>query len=109
VDSAAVLPDPDLVLLDYQQVAARLGVSVRSVRRLVFAGDLEMVYVLGSRRIRSGDLDEYVAGLPAGNRTAGSHEAARRSSSRLVERRGHGDASSRVAVAGPGPDRGGSE
>lgn len=56
--------DPDVLTLSYAQVGLRLGVSERTVRRLVAAGQLPAVEVGHRPRIRPGDLDAYVAGLP---------------------------------------------
>lgn len=47
----------------YRVAADRLGVSESTVKRLVKAGELPVVDVLGSRRIRSADLDAYLESL----------------------------------------------
>ena len=63
---AAPVPDPhdDLMLaLTYEVAARRLGVSERSVRRLVAAGKLRAVDVAGCRRVRASDLARYLEGL----------------------------------------------
>lgn len=64
---AAPVSDPhdDLMLLavTYEGAAHRLGVSERSVRRLVAAGKLRAVDVAGCPRIRASDLSDYVEGL----------------------------------------------
>lgn len=62
----AAAPDPhdDLMLaLTYESAARRLGVSERSVRRLVAAGKLRAIDVAGCRRIRAADLARYVENL----------------------------------------------
>jgi excisionase family DNA binding protein len=51
------------LLLTKGEVADRLGVSVRTVERLVAAGLLPLVHVEGARRIRVADLMAYVDGL----------------------------------------------
>ncbi len=53
----------ETLTLTYEQAAARLNVSLRSVRRYVAAGSLLSVEVCGTRRIRSVDLAAYVEGL----------------------------------------------
>lgn len=50
----------DELTVDYRSAAGRLGVSDRSVRRLVRAGQLPAVEVGGAKRIRVADLREYV-------------------------------------------------
>ena len=52
-------------LLDYAAVATVLGVSERTVKRLVAAGDLPVVRVLGASRVRAEDVDGYIARLTA--------------------------------------------
>ena len=58
-------PGMDQLAVDYRDAAARLGISDRSVRRLVAEGTLPAVEVAGCARIRVKDLAEYVDGLPA--------------------------------------------
>lgn len=55
--------DRMLLALDYEAVATRLGVSVRTVRRLVSTGDLPAVSISGCRRVRATDLIAYVESL----------------------------------------------
>ncbi len=50
-------------LLDYAAAGQVLGVGERTVKRLVAAGDLTPVRVLGSARIRVEQLDAYIARL----------------------------------------------
>lgn len=50
-------------LLTYDQVAASLGCSVRTVKRLVQESALVPVQVAGLVRIRTADLDAFVAAL----------------------------------------------
>ena len=52
-------------LLDYAAAGQVLGVSVRTVKRLVAAGDLAVVRVLGAARIRVEQLDAYLERLDA--------------------------------------------
>lgn len=56
----------DALLLSRPQVARRLGVSVVTVDRLVKAGDLRPVDLLGLRRVlfSAQDVDRLVEGLP---------------------------------------------
>jgi len=51
------------LLLSYRQAAAVLGVSVRTITRLVAAGELPSVHVGGIVRIRREDVESYVASL----------------------------------------------
>ena len=52
-------------LLDYAAAGQVLGVSVRTIKRLVAAGDLPVVRVLGAARVRVEQLDDYIARLAA--------------------------------------------
>jgi excisionase family DNA binding protein len=65
--------DDDLMaerlLLTKGEVADQLGVSVRTVERLVAAGHLQLVSVEGARRIRVSDLAAYVDGLATASAT----------------------------------------
>lgn len=66
MDSRTVRGDRDGVdqlALDYRDAATRLGVSDRSVRRLVADGKLPAVDVAGCTRIRVADLEDYVCRL----------------------------------------------
>ena len=49
-------------LLSLQAVAERLGVSKRSARRLVDAGELSSQLVLRRRMVRQADLDAFIEG-----------------------------------------------
>lgn len=51
------------LLLDYEDVADALQVSVPTVKRLVSAGQLPAVRVASARRVRRADLEAYVHGL----------------------------------------------
>lgn len=53
-----------VVALDYEQVASRLSVSARTVRRIVASGELPAIDVGGCPRIRVDDLAAWVAGRP---------------------------------------------
>lgn len=57
-------PTRDDQLLGLQQVAARLGVSYVTVKRLVAAGDLVSVRLGDRRLIRESDLATFIASLP---------------------------------------------
>lgn len=52
-----------MLTLSYDEVAARLSVSGRTVQRLVSRGELPVVDVGGTRRVRVEDLRAYVSGL----------------------------------------------
>jgi excisionase family DNA binding protein len=54
--------------LSYRTAADRLGVSESTIKRLVRDGRLPVVDILGSRRIRSADLDAYLKSLRTANR-----------------------------------------
>jgi excisionase family DNA binding protein len=56
------------VAFSYSAVAERLDVSESTVKRLVKAGELPVVSILGSRRIRSADLDAYLESLVTANK-----------------------------------------
>lgn len=66
----------DQLTVDYRGAADRLGVSDRSVRRLVAAGELAAVRVAGSTRIRTRDLESYVDALPRASREGGMSQMA---------------------------------
>lgn len=53
------------LLMTKRAAAAQLGVSVRTVERLIACGALPCVAVQSSTRIRRSDLEEYVRTLPA--------------------------------------------
>lgn len=55
----------DVVLLGYDEAGRRLGVSPRTVRRLVSSGDLPSVLVGRSRRVRVSDIADYIERLGA--------------------------------------------
>ena len=61
----------EVLAVDYRQAAERLGVSARTVRRMVAAGELPVVEVGGCRRIRDSDLRAHIAALQAVNQAAG--------------------------------------
>ena len=52
-------------LLTLKEVGLILGLSERSVRRIVRAGDLPAIRIGASPRIRSADLRAYLDGAPA--------------------------------------------
>ena len=56
-------PMAERLLLTKKEVADQLGVSIRTVERLVAANHIPLVSVEGARRIRVSDLGEYVDGL----------------------------------------------
>jgi excisionase family DNA binding protein len=63
-DDAGRMP----LLLDYDEVGQLLGVSDRTVQRLVADGALPSVTIGRSRRVRPEDLREYVNELPNSTR-----------------------------------------
>jgi excisionase family DNA binding protein len=73
VDDLWEVRDGQLVsprLLSYEDTGRALSCSVRTVKRLVAAGDLPAVRLgEGSIRIRVSDVDAYVAGLSSTNPT----------------------------------------
>lgn len=52
------------LLLDFEDVARRLGCSRRTVERLAATGSLPVVRLGSMPRVRSSDLAEYIATLP---------------------------------------------
>jgi excisionase family DNA binding protein len=56
----------DRLLVTKGEAAEQLGVSVRTLERLVATGRLPQVHVERSARFRVKDLEEYVDGLRAG-------------------------------------------
>ena len=61
-------------LITMKQVGLVLGLSERSVRRIIQAGDLPAIRVGGSPRIRSADLRAYLDGAPAYYPSGGKDE-----------------------------------
>ena len=57
------------LLLTKSEAAEQLGVSVRTLERLISAGRLPLVHVEGAARVRVADLGAYVQGLDADPRT----------------------------------------
>lgn len=57
--------DRVLALLDYQDVADRMHVSVSTVKRRVRSGELPAVRIGPNVRVRPADLAAYIADLPA--------------------------------------------
>jgi excisionase family DNA binding protein len=58
-------PMPEQLLITKGEAAERLGVSVRTVERLVATGRLPQVHVERLARFRVKDLESYVEGLSA--------------------------------------------
>ena len=54
---------PDLLLITKGEAAERLGVSIRTVERLVATGRLRQVRIERLARFRVSDLEAYVDGL----------------------------------------------
>jgi excisionase family DNA binding protein len=57
------------LLLTKSEAAEQLGVSLRTVERLISAGRLPLVHVEGAARVRVTDLGAYVQSLDADSRT----------------------------------------
>ena len=53
------------LLITKSEAAEQLGVSVRTIERLISAGRLPLVHVEGAARVRGTDLEAYVQGLAA--------------------------------------------
>jgi len=54
---------PELVLT-LSEVANHLQLSLSSVKRLVRSGELVSIKIGAARRVRAGDLDDYIASRP---------------------------------------------
>jgi excisionase family DNA binding protein len=65
--------DPSIVsgrlLLTKSEAAEQLGVSLRTIERLISTGRLPLVHVQGAARVRVADLGAYVQSLDADHRT----------------------------------------
>jgi excisionase family DNA binding protein len=55
--------------LTKSEAAEQLGVSLRSIERLISAGRLPLVHVGAAARVRAADLGAYVQSLDPENRT----------------------------------------
>ena len=53
------------LLITKSEAAEQLGVSLRTIERLIAAGHLPLVHVEGAARVRVADLGAYVQGLDA--------------------------------------------
>jgi excisionase family DNA binding protein len=62
------------LLLTKSEAAEQLGVSVRTVERLISAGQLPLVHVGGAARVRVADLGAFVQGLDTDFRTTPSSD-----------------------------------
>jgi excisionase family DNA binding protein len=60
------------LLITKSEAAEQLGVSVRTIERLISAGRLPLVHVEGAARVRVTDLGAFVQGLDANSRTTPS-------------------------------------
>jgi excisionase family DNA binding protein len=58
-----VVPVVRRLLITKAEAAEQLGVSVRTVARLIAAGRLPLVHVEGAARVRVADLEAYVDSL----------------------------------------------
>jgi excisionase family DNA binding protein len=59
---------PGRLLITKSEAAEQLGVSLRTIERLISAGRLPLVHVEGAARVRVADLEAYVQGLEADGR-----------------------------------------
>jgi excisionase family DNA binding protein len=59
---------PRRLLITKSDAAELLGVSLRTIERLISAGRLPLVHVEGAARVRVADLEAYVQGLEAAGR-----------------------------------------
>ena len=64
---AKVANSADVLLLNVREVAAALGVSVRTVHRMIDDGRLPAVRLGGSVKVRPADLRAFVQSLPPAN------------------------------------------
>jgi excisionase family DNA binding protein len=64
---------PERLLITKSDAADLLGVSLRTIERLISAGRLPLVHVEGAARVRVSDLEAYVQGLKAEGGATGSH------------------------------------
>ena len=62
------------LLITKSEAAEQLGVSLRTVERLIAAGRLPLVHVEGAARVRVADLGAYVQSLDADSRTSHSSD-----------------------------------
>lgn len=76
LDRARAGSDPPAVprrlLITKAEAAEQLGVSLRTIERLISAGRLPLVHVEGAARVRVADLEAYVQGLDADHRNNSS-------------------------------------
>lgn len=56
---------PRRLLITKSDAAEQLGVSLRTIERLISSGRLPLVHVEGAARVRVTDLEAYVQGLEA--------------------------------------------
>jgi excisionase family DNA binding protein len=56
---------PRRLLITKRDAAEQLGISVRTIERLISAGRLPLVHVEGAARVRTADLEAYVRSLEA--------------------------------------------
>jgi excisionase family DNA binding protein len=56
---------PRRLLITKREAAEQLGISLRTIERLISSGRLPLVHVEGAARVRVSDLEAYVQGLVA--------------------------------------------
>jgi excisionase family DNA binding protein len=65
---------PRRLLITKRDAAEQLGVSLRTIERLISAGRLPLVHVEGAARVRVGDLEAYVESLEASGGLETDHQ-----------------------------------
>ncbi len=65
---------PRRLLVTKRDAAEQLGVSLRTIERLISAGRLPLVHVEGAARVRVGDLEAYVESLEANGGLEADHQ-----------------------------------
>jgi excisionase family DNA binding protein len=65
---------PRRLLVTKRDAAEQLGVSLRTIERLIAAGRLPLVHVEGAARVRVGDLEAYVESLEANGGLETDHQ-----------------------------------
>jgi excisionase family DNA binding protein len=65
---------PRRLLVTKRDAAEQLGVSLRTIERLIAAGRLPLVHVEGAARVRVGDLEAYVESLDASGGLETDHQ-----------------------------------
>jgi excisionase family DNA binding protein len=77
-DKTLVIPIAERVFLSNDQVGALIGVSGRTVRRMILAGEIRAVKIGNATRVHRNEVDRYAAELSAHEHGLGRAEAPRR-------------------------------